>query len=229
MHSIRDLANWMDWLSAKRVRAVPLNFVKVCRLGAAASLFLYLTMAAGVSLAQRPAADDFFIAITAVEQYFESLADYQAGDLITQSQIAAAVDRVADAGAELPDADRLVERGLADNSFLARQLSTPAGRKFMRKVARQRGGFSRLDQLSSISSGQSIVRDLIRERGGDKLIEYLTTTRGGRKLGGTLAGGRHGADLNKPTGRIYTAEDLIVELKRTYAGTTDTAQDEPAL
>jgi hypothetical protein len=102
---------------------------------------------------------------------------------------------------------------------LARQWSTVAGRKFMRKIARHQGAYARLDRLTSIPRGKAIVRDLIHQPQGDKFIEYLATTKSGRNLGGMLSDVPGGADLNKPTGRIYTAEDLIAELKREYART----------
>jgi hypothetical protein len=70
--------------------------------------------------------------------------------------------------------------------------------------------------LSSISGGKTLVRDLIRQRDGHKLIEYLATTQGGRHLGGLMRETRRGVDLNKPTGRIYTAQDLVNELQRIY-------------
>ncbi|HEY3391691.1 MAG TPA: hypothetical protein VGK58_03215, partial [Lacipirellulaceae bacterium] len=87
--------------------------------------------------------------------------------------------------------------------------------------ARHPGAFSRLDRLSSMARGQAIVRDLIRSSDGDKFIEYLATTRGGRKLGSTLAGARQGTDLNEPTGRIYTADDLLAALDQMSAARTD--------
>ena len=43
------------------------------------------------------------------------------------------------AGWKVPNAEQIVELGLADNSFLVRELSTPAGRKFMRKIASAAG------------------------------------------------------------------------------------------
>ena len=60
------------------------------------------------------------------------------------------------------------------------------------------------------------MRDLIRQRGGDQFVKYLTTTKGGRRLGGMLAGAQQGVDLNKPTGRVYTANDLVAELHRLF-------------
>lgn len=166
--------------------------------------------------AQAPTRPDFRVVVQALEAYFSTQPDHQAGDLITASQIDAALASVANAGWDVPNASAIVMLGLADNSFLARELSTPAGKKFMRKIARQPGAYPRLDRLSSISSGQAIVRDLIRRPGGDELVTYLATTKGGHNLGESLAATPRGVDLNKPTGRIYTADDLVWALKRAY-------------
>jgi hypothetical protein len=225
MQAISCFSLWMDPPHPKPVRAAALRLAMFRGLNAALAFVLLLSMAADVALAQRPATDFSSVATTAVEQHFESLEDYRPGDLVTRSEVAQALANVSDAGAEVADAKRTVELALADDSFLAKELSTPAGRKFMRKVSRHAGGYSHLDRLSSISRGQTIIRDLIRGPDGDKFVEYLATTRGGRNLGSTLAGARQGADLNKPTGRIYTAEDLVTELKRTFGETAGTSQD----
>ena len=180
-----------------------------------------VSLAADVASAQRPATDKSVVAYMAVDEHFASLPDYQPGDLVTRSQVAEALAKVADTGADVPHAEQILAASVPDNSFLARELSTPAGRKFMRKVARHPGAFSRLDRLSSIARGQTVVRDLIRSSDGDKFIEYLATTRGGRKLGSTLAGARKGTDLNEPTGRIYTADDLLAALEQMSAAQTD--------
>jgi hypothetical protein len=211
------LAQRIDPLRASPVHTVANRGAKFRRLIAAAGFILSLQLAVGAALAQRPGADNSEIAQKAVEQYFASLPDYQPGDLITRSQVAAALAKAADAGAKVPHARQILAATLPDNSFLATELSTPTGRKFMRKVARQQGGFDRLDRLSTISRGQTLVRDLIRGADGDKFIEYLSTTRGGRKLGSTLAGARQGADLNQPTGRIYTADDLMAAIEASLA------------
>jgi hypothetical protein len=159
---------------------------------------------------------DFTEVAKAVDAWFAVDRDYQPGDLIRQSQVAGALEAVEVAGWKVPNGSVLVTRALADNSFLARELSTPAGRKFMRKIAQQPGGYSRLDRLSSIDRGERIVRDLVRAKNGAEFIAYLATTRGGRNLGHMLAGAKHGADLNKPTGRIYTASDLLFALETEF-------------
>jgi hypothetical protein len=159
---------------------------------------------------------DIAVVTAAIEKYFASVAGYQRGDLISQSQIAAALEQVNDAGWAAPNADEIVKLGLADNSFLVRDFSSPTGRQFMRKSGRYSGGYARLDRLSSLPNGQKTIRELMREKGGDKFVEYLATTKGGHNLGGMLAGARQGVDLNKPTGRIYTAEDLVAAVKRGF-------------
>ena len=176
-------------------------------------------MADSSAAAQQSARPGFDVINRAVEDHFNSLPDYQAGDLVTQSQVEAALVSVRDAGWDVPESDRLVKLALPDSSFLASQFATREGRKFARKIARHPGAYGRLDRLSSIARGQKIVRDLIAQPGGDKFIEYLATASGGQNLGRMLAGARHGSDLNKPTGRIYTAADLLAELQRVYAAT----------
>jgi hypothetical protein len=214
MQSTNIMYAWIDPLRASTVRAAGVRGALLRRLMVVVGtgIFLSLPLAGGAARAQRPATDYSAIACMAVEQHFASLPDYQPGDLVTRSQVAKALAKVADAGVDVPNAEQIVAATLPDNSFLARELSTPAGRKFMRRVARNPGAYSRLDRLSSISRGQTFVRDLIRSPEGDKFIEYLSTTRGGRNLGSTLAEARQGTDLNQPTGRIYTAEDLMAAL-----------------
>jgi hypothetical protein len=167
--------------------------------------------------AKRPS---FHLVAQATAQYFATLQDYKTGDLISQSQVAAALAHIAGAtGWDVPDGKALIERALADNSFLVAQFSTASGRPFMRKIARYPGSYSRLDRLSSISGGQQSIKDIMSKKGGSDMIEYMATTRGGRELGAMMAGAQQGVDLNKPTGRIYTADDLLNELKRVYAKT----------
>lgn len=159
---------------------------------------------------------DFGAVVHAVEAYFASLPDYQPGDMITRSQIEQVFGKLAAARLRVPDADAIAKLGLANDSFLVRELATPAGRKFMRKLARNPSTFSHLDRLSSIPRGEKLVRDLVNDKGGDKLVEYLATTKGGQKMGGMMAGVRGGSDLNKPTGRIYTVADLVTAMKAAF-------------
>jgi hypothetical protein len=169
--------------------------------------------------APQPASQDVGSVLRAVERYFAAIPDYQNGDLVTRSQIERLLTKLDDAGAAVPGADKIAERALDDNSFVARELSTSAGRKFMRRLARKPGTFAHVDRLSSLPGGEKLIRDLIRDKDGDKLIEYLATTKGGQTMGSMMAGVRRDADLNKPTGRIYTVADLLDALNAAYTTT----------
>jgi hypothetical protein len=152
----------------------------------------------------------------AVADSLRGQADYQKGDLITQREVRAALTNVVAIGWDVPDQDQLVDRALAESSFLGRELSAPSGRQFMRKLARHPGTFSRIDRLSTIEDGQATIHSLIQQKGGDDLITYLATTSGGKNLGKMMASTKGGVDLNKPTGRIYTEDDFITALRQAY-------------
>jgi len=205
--------------------------VRACVIAMLAAIAPSLVMAEKCAAAQ-PSANKSVVAATpsagdlpefkaidsALKKHFASQPDFLPSDLLFQSQLGLALDAVGEAGWELADADRkaIVDRGLANDSFLAKELSAPAGRLFMRRIARHPGTYSRLDRLSTIAGGHQLIRDLIRQKDGDKLIEYMATTPGGQNMGRMAANTRHGVNLNKPTGRIYTADDLFSAVKTVY-------------
>jgi hypothetical protein len=149
--------------------------------------------------------------------YFQSLPDHQAGDLISQRHVAGALAALDEVGWKLSNPDKIVGRALPDDSFLVVRFATPAGKRFMRQVSEDPGAYSCLDRLSAISNGKQLISDLIRQKGGYEMIRYLTTEKGGHALGRQLANTPGGVDLNKPTGRIYTADDLAALLMQAAA------------
>jgi hypothetical protein len=187
--------------------------------GVRALLLLAAAVMCNSDAAAEPAKRPSFDAIaTAVAGYFASLEDFKPTDLIHQSNVAAALTHVTTAtGWQVPDSDAIVHRALADDSFVVKQLATPNGRKFMRDIAKYPGTYSRLDRLSTISGGQQFTKDIVRAKGGADMIQYMATTPGGHNLGTMMKDVKQGVDLNKPTGRIYTAGDLLTELKKAYA------------
>jgi hypothetical protein len=185
------------------------------RLAAAASVALLWTAFSAAAQQQRTPDPD--AVSRAVEAYFASLPDYQPGDLITRLQVERLLTMLDDAGASVPKADKIAERGLADSSFVVKELSSPSGKHFMRKLAMKPGAFAHLDRLSAIPGGEKLIRDLVRDKDGDKMIEYLATTKGGKNMGRMMADIRGGTDLNKPTDRIYTAADLVTAINAAFA------------
>jgi hypothetical protein len=174
-----------------------------------------LCLAAGSAQAEEP--PKFPVVADAVLAYFASLPGYQPGDLITQSQVEGALEAVGAVGWNVPQSAEIVGLALGDASFLASELAKPKGKQFMRKIARFPGGYQRLDGLSRIANGKDAVRILIRDPGGDKMIEYMATTQGGHELGNMMAGAKRGVNLNKPSSRIYTADELVAVLEMVYA------------
>ena len=121
------------------------------------ALLVALFLLAGFSqAAPRTATPDIGTVTRAVEAYFASQPGYEPGDLITRSQIEKVFSKLDDAGAAVPHAEQIAERGLDDGSFVARELSTAAGRKFMRKLAQNPGTFAHLDRLSTIPARREI-------------------------------------------------------------------------
>jgi hypothetical protein len=190
---------------------------RVCNhLVRAAFVIAVLLLSRSADAAPAAKMPDFDAVTQMVQEYFESQSDHRDADLIRRSQVEGVLKSVAAADWKVDNAREIVALALPDNSFLVREFSSPAGKKFMRKVSAHPGGYSNLDRLSTINRGESIVRDLIRKPGGEDLIEYLATTKGGHNLGKTMAGTRGGVDLNKPTGRIYTAKDLLAVLQQAH-------------
>jgi len=160
------------------------------------------------------------LSITQIEKaladHLSKQPEYRAGDLLTKSDVTSALDRLEQLGWQPQDRDAVLAGVLADNDFLAAELRTADGRKFMRKISGYPQAYDRLDRLARLPQGKRTVQDLISGAGGYKMIEYLTTASGGKELGKQLSDTPKGAKFNQPTGKIYTADDLARVLKRDY-------------
>jgi len=149
-----------------------------------------------------------------VVDHFRAIPDYRPGSMITRSQVEAVLKKLDRLGRPLADRNEILGRVLADDEWLVQELRSSDGRKFASHIAGQPGGYDRLDRLSRLANGKRIVHDLIRGPGGYRMIEYMTQSRGGRELGKMLSKAPNGADFNQPTGRIYTLDGLLAQLKK---------------
>lgn len=147
-----------------------------------------------------------------VERYFKSIPGYEPGDLIWRGQLADLQPRLVALGVSRDTMDAIVATTLEDQSWLVEQLRTKPGRKFMREVKGYPLAFDRLDRLARMPQGHDTIRALIKGPDGAKLLEYLGTSSGGAQLGKMLSSTPEGAHFNRPTGRVYTAEQLIERL-----------------
>ncbi len=147
--------------------------------------------------------------------------DYSPGDIITRSQVQAVLESVQSAGWKVPGVDGIVKDALEDQAFLPRNLRTEAGLKFMQHIKRDPGAYDRLDRLSAMPHGRQDILAMIKGPDGWKLIDYMTKSEGGENLGKQLSNAPTGRHFNKPTGRIYTEDDLIRRLKEVYIRETE--------
>jgi len=177
-------------------------------------------VAAAQDTVQKPPATQTEIPIPAykdiervVSKHFGRQPDFQPRDLITRDQVKPLLGQLKRLGLPLADADQILELVPAKGEFLVDQLSTPAGRRFMRDASEYPGAYDRLDRLSRMIHGKQTLRDLIRGPDGYKMIEYMTTAPGGKSLGKMLSKAPHAGKFNEPTGRIYTVDMLLARLE----------------
>jgi hypothetical protein len=148
-----------------------------------------------------------------VERTLAANAGYRPGDLLSQRQVTAVIGELKKSGWEVQQGRKLLARAPAEGEFIVRAMRTPQGAAFMRKIAAMPGGYDRVDRLSRIPGGQQTVQKLIEGPDGHKLVGYLAEARGGKEMGAMLGKTAQGADFNEPTGRIYTAKQLLDELE----------------
>jgi hypothetical protein len=152
-------------------------------------------------------------------RYFQSHfpQDYRDGDLITRESVAPLIAELQKRGVPLPDGPEILAKVLSSGDFLAVQFSTPKGLDFMRKIARYPNGYDLADRLSRMIRGQDRIRELIRGPDGYRMIEYMAAAPGGKNMGVMLGNAPRGKDFNQPTGRIYTAQQLLTRLEESRA------------
>ncbi len=154
--------------------------------------------------------------LTISRNYFTTWKGYRAGDLLTSNKVKPLFRELQQAGWKVKAEKNILKRMHTDTDFLASQLSTPKGIKFMRKIAKMPGGYDRCDHLLKMPYGKRRIKEFIDSPGGYTMIEYMTTTKGGKNLGKYLSQTKTGKGFNQPTDLIYTEKQLLEILKETY-------------
>ena len=187
--------------------------------GAYALAMLYCATAT----AKEPAAPQQAAKLPAFKQIEKALDDRfgtndrELTDLITREQTEQLFAEIDELGWKIRDSRELLARIPSESEFFVRQLlGSKKGRSFMRDVAPMPLGYDRVDRISHLDRGHQFVRDMVKGPYGYKFIEYLTETRYGKNMGRQLQDAPDGAGFNKPTGRIYTAEQLLPVLHEQY-------------
>ena len=149
--------------------------------------------------------------------------DYHAGDILARSEAQSCMAQLATLGWKPTNATELVAAVPGDDEFIVKHLrgkNNKDGQRFMRHVASYPDGYDRLDRMIRMPRGEIITEDLIHNPGGYRMVEYLATAQGGQEMGKMLSDIPQGRNFNQPTGRIYTAEQLLGWLKASYAADT---------
>ena len=152
----------------------------------------------------------------------------QPGEIIAQNEVVELVKHFRGLGWNIPDKKGLIAASPRDTSFLVKVLrQSKKSRKFARQISKYPLGYDRLDRLSRAPQGRQTVVDLVNGPGGHELIEYMTTSSGGKHLGRQLAGGGQ-KDFNKPTGLVYTPEQVVEKLKTHFRRATAATEQNAA-
>jgi hypothetical protein len=138
-------------------------------------------------------------------------------DLITRQETDELFAEIGKLGWKIDDRKEILARVPDEGEFFVQQLRSKRGNTLMRDIAPLPLGYDRVDRLSQLERGHRYVSDLVKGPDGYKLIQYMTETPWGKNMGKQLRGAPDGANFNKPTGRIYTAEQLLPTLHDSYA------------
>ena len=151
-----------------------------------------------------------------VKKSFEGKKKYQKGDLISQDDVKAALKSLETAGWAPADSKQIIADTLPASDFLVKELSDTRGRRFMRQVSGYKLIYDRLDRLAREAGGQTMLKAVLNLPDGYRYAAYPTRPeipdlvdflpkRGNSRT-------RVVKDYDKPTGRIYTEEDLMERL-----------------
>jgi hypothetical protein len=155
-----------------------------------------------------------------VAEQLASIPRYRDGDLISQSQVAPIFTQLEDEGWVVADRAKILASVLPDDDFLVEQLRTPEGVKFMRKISAYPQAYDEIDQLSRLPGGDLMVRDFLRFAHSDRTFSnkkgpspamYARLVPDQKRQGVPTP-----EDMEKPTGRIYTAAQLLARLQQSY-------------
>jgi len=191
----------------------------------AALLLTYFCIGFGATVAASPKADviaakdfpKFSVFSKAVEKYFNQKRGYRAGDIISQSEVREVCRKLKSMGWVVSDEKQILAQVLPDNDYMVRQLRTKKGRVFMADLSKTPAAYDRLERFLRLPLSKREFRGLLDGPDGYKMFSYMVTSRGGKALGRQLSNIKQGRNFNKPTGHIYTTDQLVKRLSKSHA------------
>jgi hypothetical protein len=151
-----------------------------------------------------------------VRKHFADQKGFESNDMITRSLSEPVFKKLAAAGWTVPDQAKILPRLPADSDFVVQQLSSTAGKEFMRSISSYADGYDRLDKLSKLPDGKSSIRTLVKGPGGYKLLQLMTSETGRPQIADLLSHSPKGRTFDEPTGKLYTVDALLERLEQSY-------------
>jgi hypothetical protein len=152
-----------------------------------------------------------------INVYFAEIPGLHVNCLITQSQVEPLWNTLAKIKWHVPveNRDELMALIPTEKEYMVQQLHTAKGYKFMRNVAvKYPEIYDRLDMLSRMGGGgKPAVSGLIAAPDAAQTVKYMFSKYGKRSWAAMLP---ERGKFDKPTGRIYTAEELKSRLQQLY-------------
>jgi hypothetical protein len=155
-----------------------------------------------------------------VQAYFAAQKERQPRDLMTRSEATEVLRAVNKLGWDITDQKEILEATLPDNHIMVTTFRTPAGQRFMRQISNRDLMYDRLDRISEVSGGPQLIRDIVKLPDGERYAK----PRSGGGVPDLLdllpkdasAQTRRIRDYHKPTGHIYTVDDLLARLEESH-------------
>jgi hypothetical protein len=149
--------------------------------------------------------------------HFAAKDDYEMGDLIQQADAKEILAELEQLGWQVSDAEQILEMLLPSDHIITKTFGTPQGSQFMRKVDGYKLIYDRLHRTAELPGGKALVRDIVKLPNGE-IYAKMKPVPGTPNFADLLPKGRNGRtpaarDFDKPTGYIYTAEQLAKRLE----------------
>jgi hypothetical protein len=157
---------------------------------------------------------------------------YKPGDVLSRKEVEPIFDKLAKLGWKVSDRKVILDLLLPDNYYLVRALRSADNSLFMRQVGQVPDGYGydRLDRVSRMDDGEVLVSRIMQSPGGWNFVDLMSETIQAPGMAFSFSMGPGGKDFMKPTGRIYTEQQLIARLKESYDKATakTTTAEKPA-
>lgn len=162
-----------------------------------------------------------FVAVQhVVQRHLSQLDDYRPGDLIARRDIEPIFRHLEQLGWDVADRDKILKDALEDQNYLVTEFRTQAGKRLMRKISGYKLVYDRFDRIAGVYGGKQLIHDLAKLPDGERYAKQKTRPEVPDLLDLLPKRGsgqtRTIKDYDKPTGRIYTADQLLARLRDSH-------------